>query len=174
MVETGNALERLLTIVPPPAGREPRSIAPRWRATLTCDYICLLELYGAGSFDDFLSLHVPDHRNKYLDLQWQHETMTEVLREVAGFKRVPYPIGGDDGLMPWATTANGDVCYWVRAHRRDPDEWTVVVNPGRDPEWEEFDGTATEFLVAALSGDVRFESFPDDFPSPQPRFVPCD
>lgn len=51
----------------------------------------------------------------------------------------------EDGLQLWRTTESRDLLWWD-TRVGDPDSWTVVVND------EAFPGTATDLLLAALTG----------------------
>ena len=162
-----SSLDRLVSIVPPPpapvggSGSLPGVSLPR-------DYLPLLVTYGVGQFDEFLWLIAPAAPDKYLDLGYQRESRLDGLRYLAARgERVPYDI---DALLPWAFSIDGDVCYWVTNTAADPDGWTVTVNEARGHAWEEFNGTATEFLVALFTGQVDMEVLPE--PSDEPRFKP--
>lgn len=138
------------------------------RMRLPDDYKHLIESYGAGCFDDFLWLLHPTASNPYLNLGRQIQVRREALSE----GQRPGEKPGPDEVVPWAFTDNGDVCYWKISGISDPDEWTVIVNESRGPEWDEFGGSTTEWLVAVLSGRYRVRVFPRDFPSSDPGFRP--
>lgn len=167
-------LNDLMRLVPP-AAAVPRTFdwpdVERRLGPLPEDYRALVETYGSGQFDEFVTVLVPDHPNEFLDLAHRRDASLEALRAVASFEPapqdIPYPI---DRLLPWAVTANGDTCYWLTGG--DPDGWPTVVNEGRGPDWDAFEGTATAFLVGTLSGRLRISVFPDDFPSEAPEFSP--
>lgn len=93
------------------------------------------------------------------------------LREVRdGGEQVPYPIFPErGGVVPWAITDNGDLCFWL-TDAPDADRWIVVVNESRGRTWEEYRGSATEFLADVISARQRISIFPDNFPSRRPSF----
>lgn len=174
-----SGLDRLRKLTPPPPSAEGQ---PDWKAAeqafgsaFPTDYKQLVEFYGAGSFDEFLSILVPMHPNRHLDLLAQREVQLDALRTLRdGEEEVPFDIDrGEEEIVPWAITDNGDVVYWIRRPPASPDDWPVVVNEARGPEWETFDGPATAFLADVLAKQRRLDIFPEDFPSNDPEFVPA-
>jgi hypothetical protein len=179
------ALQRLVSIVPPPqsAGSGPVDwdrVENGMRTALPADYKEMIETYGRGSFDGFLWVLQPSDPNKNLDLESRRVEAMWSLRILqsdpstqayGGGESVPYRVEeGAEEIIPWAVTDNGDICYWV-ARWESPDEWTVAVNEGGAPEWESFDGSATQFLLEVFSGTFSSEIFPEDFPSLNPSFT---
>jgi hypothetical protein len=148
-------------LVPPPPDPPPVAEADR---RLPPDYVALASTYGPGRFDEFVWLLAPGARNPDLDLERQATTRLQALRDTG--EEIPY-----DPLVPFAFTDNGDVVYWHA--EGEPHTWKVVANESRGPEWFTFDGTATEFLHATLSGAVRVPFFPEDYPSDEPDFTPA-
>ncbi|MFD4909322.1 hypothetical protein [Kitasatospora purpeofusca] len=60
-------------------------------------------------------------------------------------------------LLPFATSANGDVAFWL-CEVTDPDSWDVVVFRRRsgygEESWIRFESGFAEFPVATLSGTL--------------------
>jgi hypothetical protein len=152
-----NDLDELIALAPPPAQPPPVDwdAAPR----LPDDFRALVDRYGAGSFAG-LGLLVPGHPNRFLDLLRQVEPQRDALRTIG----TPYP---PDDLLPWAIDENGNVAWWWTQ------DWSVVANEARGPQWLRHDGTATAFIAGVLAGridpeflamrgDVPFEPFPYD------------
>ena len=154
-------MSSLEDLIPPPP--DPPTAAEASRP-LPPDYLELTRTYGAGQFDEFVWLLVPDAANPDLDLERQATVRVQALRDTG--EHIPY-----DPLIPFAFTDNGDVVYWHA--EGEPHAWKVVANESRGPEWFAFDGTATEFLLATLRGDVRVPFFPEDYPSDEPDFTPA-
>lgn len=173
-------MDELRRLAPPPDGRpEPVDWAAA-ESTLgvsfPADYRSLVDAWGAGCFDDYLWVFAPGHPNPNLDLPGQTERELAALEELrADGEDVPFDTRvAAGGLLAWGITDNGDVGWW---HLRDPsapDTWTVAINESRSPEWETFDGTVVEFLVALLDRREPVSFFPDDVPSGQPDFVRAD
>jgi hypothetical protein len=171
-----SALDDLLGLVPPPAGARP---AVDWPAVdwpeveralgvrLPADYKGIVEAYGPGQFDDFLTLYQPATRFLTIDLAYQAENRRAVLAQL--LEDLPY---APEELLPVAGTDNGDIVYWVLEEPADPESWTITGNEARHTSWPRFDGGLAEFLYAVLSRRLSFPIFPDGFPSPAPRFQP--
>lgn len=173
-----SGLDRLKELSPPPPSG---GAQPDWQAAeeavgsaLPTDYKQLVKAYGPGSFDDFIWILQPMHDNRHLDLVHQRDIQLDALRTLrAGGEEIPFDVdAGEEELLPWAITDNGDVVYWLRRPGQSPDEWPVAINAARDPRWEQYDGSATEFLADVLSKKRRLSVFPEDVPSDDPAFVP--
>ncbi|MCI0662085.1 MAG: SMI1/KNR4 family protein, partial [Acidobacteria bacterium] len=67
------------------------------------------------------------------------------------------------GLLPFAMTDNGDVLHWDTLGM--PEDWTVIVNEARAPEYDEFESNFTDFLYGILTETVMCSIFPSGFPS---------
>ncbi|KAJ5082215.1 hypothetical protein N7532_011258 [Penicillium argentinense] len=67
-------------------------------------------------------------------------------------------------VIPWATTDNGENLFWRCLPGQHPDEWTVLVNQGRDWMWEYHKMSCTEFLHSTLKKKIQSEILSDDFP----------
>jgi hypothetical protein len=140
---------------------------------LPTDYKEFIKLYGTGSVDDFMTIYNPIAGNPHINLGKQIAQCLPVLRECVAFFRPPLPYelaAGKEELLPFGGTDNGDVLAW---HKQGlPDTWTVVLITSRDGEWECVDLNMTDFLVSALTGRVKYTTFPDGFPDPAPKFFP--
>jgi hypothetical protein len=81
---------------------------------------------------------------------WAHYQVIQGFQCSVSIKNVP---GGP--RIPWAEA--GDACsvFW-RTDRGGPDDWTIVCCDAGFSEWEEFAGSASEFLCELFSG--RFGS----------------
>jgi hypothetical protein len=178
MNEIGSLSELRQIMSPPDPARVPTL---RWRVveaelglTLPPDYKAFIDAYGAGCVGEFLWVFHPTTANRYLNLREQLAGQLwalRVLRDEAG-EAVPYALYPEPGgLVPWGATDNGDVCYW-RTESADPAGWTVAVNESRGPEWDEFPGSMTEFLVAILSLEHMVSVFPPGFPPRRVTFRP--
>jgi hypothetical protein len=172
-----SAVPALASVLRPP--RRPSRVVPDWAAVegdigtaLPGDYKWFVDIYGVGRVDGFLSVFHPTSNNTYLRLKDQIARQLGALRTLREMgEEVPYPLFPEPaGILPWAITDNGNVCHW-RTGSANPDEWTVVVDNGRAPWWDEFPGSMTAFLSAVLSRRYQCSVFPIDFPSSSPRFT---
>ena len=139
------------------------------------DFKDCLRIYGTGSFGGFLWVFNPASANPHLHLKTQIQRSLDGLRTLKAEdpEELPYALFPEpEGLLPWGITDNGDGLYWHTAG--EPEQWTVVVNAGRDPECEEFPLGATGFLAAILRQSIKSDVLPSDFPPRSPRFQPVD
>jgi SMI1-KNR4 cell-wall len=174
------SIERLLAILtPPPAPAEtpPREgwheVESRIGTALPGDYKAFVERYGTGSIDSFLWIFNPFSRNEHVNLIAQVQTQLDALRALRDEfgEDLPYSLYPDDGgLLPFAATDNGDVLHWKT--EGTPDEWTVVVNDSRAPEYEEFRSGLTDFLSNLLTRAEACRIFPSGFPQENVTFKP--
>lgn len=170
------ALDDLRRIAPAPPQAPP---AVDWAAAgaavgtrLPRDYMKLVDEWGAGTFDEFISVFAPGHDNPNLDLSHEAGGWQWALRQqVEAGERHPFdPRIRLGGLLAWGASANGDPCFW---HLRtdDPASWVIAVQEARGPDWHTYEGGLVDFLVAVLDGRERVSVFPDDVPSAAPSFV---
>ncbi|RZU75950.1 hypothetical protein EV384_4530 [Micromonospora kangleipakensis] len=171
-----SAFDKLVELVRPPA--EPAGdvdwtgVETSIGVRLPTDYKLLVETYGHGQFDRFLTVYQPVTPFLTIELSFQARRKAEILAQLraGGREHIPF---GEGTLLPVAGTDNGDTVYWVLHSPDDPASWTITANEARDTRWPEFTGGITDFLYAVLSRQVRFPIFPKDFPSSRtPRFRP--
>jgi hypothetical protein len=164
-------LERLESIVPPPAkpleaGRPDRW--PRVEAELGTelpeDFKRFTERYGSGKFDDFLYLLNPFAKDPAGNLVSGRDLMLEGYAETrAKFpERLPLPPWPEPGgLLPLGNSDNGNELYWVTKGK--PNRWSVVAFAARSTDHEIHNHRVTEFLALLLAGELDTEVFPDSF-----------
>lgn len=93
------------------------------------------------------------------------------LERILGHDVVPYRMFPESGgILPWASTSSGDVCYWVTANE-SADAWVIFVESS-EADWEQFDCCMTDFLTAILSGTIDTILIPPDFFSEPLTFDP--
>jgi hypothetical protein len=174
-----SSLDELENVLRPPPSGGPTadwaSVEAGVRTALPSDYKRYVDAYGFGRIDRFLWVFHPTTANRHFRLGDEISGQLDALRQVRDEgERIPYPLFPEDGgILPWGRTDNGDVCYWLR-RGSDPDRWIVAVNESRGPDWDEFEGSMTEFLVAVLARRYTCFVFPDSFPSDDPAFEPRD
>lgn len=170
-----DSVARLVELVPPPGGTRPAldwdSVEAQLGRTLPDDYKELAGVYGAGQFDRYVLVHVPDESRDYVDLLNAVQQGRERLEYFAAKGEIlPYR---PDELLQVATTDNGDSIYWAAPAGKKPNDWTIVVTGSRDfDEFPEYELGLVDFLVEVLSGRLRVEAFAPDFPDEAPVFVP--
>jgi hypothetical protein len=170
-----SALDELIMLVPPRRG--PRSDVD-WPGVesvlgfrLPADYKTVIETYGPGQFDHFITLYQPVTPFLTIELAHQAKRANEILARLraGGREHIPFAEGE---IVPVAGTDNGDTVYWVLEDPRDPDSWTITAGAARNTHWPRFPGGIVDFLCAVLSRRTRLIIFPDNFPSDEPRFQP--
>jgi hypothetical protein len=132
------SLDELERLVPPPDEVTP----VEWTIEVPEDYKALVARYGAANVGG-LQLLVAGHENRFLDLLRQIEPQ----RAAVGHFESPYP---PDRLLPWGIDESGNVVWWLMEG-----DWPVVANEARGEDWLRYDGSATDFLVAILSGELK-------------------
>ncbi|XVU30283.1 hypothetical protein ACQPZJ_25300 [Actinoplanes sp. CA-054009] len=170
-----SAVNELLQLVPPPAGARAEidwhSVEEAVGLRLPGDYKSLVEVYGPGQFDRFLTVYQPVTPFLTIELAFQARRKAQILAQLRGNGRERIPFA-DGALLPVAGTDNGDTVYWVTEDAGDPDAWSITGSEARGTVWPRFPGGVTDFLYAVLSRRTRFTIFPADFPGREPRFSP--
>lgn len=136
------------------------------------DYEDLINIYGTGSFGEFLWIFSPFTNNVNINLIEQKRIMLSRLHDVHAECGVPFPFQGygtDVELFPLGDTANGDELFWLYSkNTKKPIQ--IVINEVRTFDWEYFDPSISSFLAGIFDGTIEVLTFPDDFPSPEERF----
>jgi hypothetical protein len=134
------------------------------------DYRVLMEEYGPGGFGTgalpggwIYTLDPFARKTSLVALSdWDRRNSRGLQRQFPdqfpGWPMWPF----EDGLLPWANSADGDLIGWWTVG--EPDEWGTRFF-GRDIDYEEFSFGAVEFLVRLLTAslgatglDSRFSS----------------
>ncbi|MFC8766001.1 SMI1/KNR4 family protein, partial [Streptomyces sp. NPDC057193] len=59
-------------------------------------------------------------------------------------------------VLPFAyIEGTGAYLYWLTEETAKPDEWTVLANEGRGPEWEHHPVSAVAFVAGVLCGQIH-------------------
>ncbi|MBS1940978.1 MAG: hypothetical protein JST38_08890 [Bacteroidetes bacterium] len=130
-----------------------------------------VNFYGTGSIDGFIWIHNPIAKNPHLNFLVQAKIMLEALLETSeNSGDCPYPIfPKTGGLIPFGKTDNGDGLYWLS--NGPSDQWSIVVNAGRDAKFERFEIGLIELIGGLVKGKLSCSIFPEDFPSEHPQFL---
>ncbi|CAM5444225.1 MULTISPECIES: SMI1/KNR4 family protein [Streptomyces] len=160
------AVTRLIEIVPPGTARRTRDWNAVERALgtpLPEDYKELVEVYGGGVFDETVWLFDPECPDEDYNLVAQFAEREKVLGRL--WQTEPKPAELDrpgTRVLPWAYIEDsGAMLYWLAGPGQSPDEWTVMFNEGRGPEWEHHATQCAPFLLAVLTGESESAYFPD-------------
>lgn len=159
-------LANLMALAPPPA--EPIMARGDWGRiegqigrSLPADFKALIATYGSGSFGEFLNPINP-LRDGGIGFEWADQ---HILAHERGLRRdsprsyaLPiYPEPG--GILPWATTDNGDTLFWLTWG--DPDGWGVLHQEARGDDRVLYPFRAVEFLARWLAGELCGPLLPD-------------
>lgn len=155
------SVDHLIALIGPRLERQPRADWPAVQqaigSVLPGDFKSLVEVTGPIHVGQFLGVFAPCLENRNLDILVQMGTRLgalQVLKRDFGSRECPYPLWFEPGgLLPWGASDNGDTLFWLT--RGHPDQWTVVVNESRGPEFESFPLCTSDFLVEWLAGRLK-------------------
>ncbi|MFJ9845981.1 SMI1/KNR4 family protein [Kitasatospora sp. NPDC101155] len=123
---------------------------------LPADYRDFVTLYGGGELDEYLGVSTPPVAGSpYGDLV---DGLDFDPREEPTAPTGTAPEDLEKGrLLPFASSANGDVVFWL-CDARDPDSWDVVVFKRQplhgEERWVRFDAGFGDFLLGTLGGTL--------------------
>lgn len=165
---TNNTVTRIIK-----AFNAPESMTKKdWEVTeaeletsLPSDYKELIDRMGGGYIDKYMYILEPNCRNEHYDLVDFTDERTETNATVWKMEAKPPELQIEGSfVIPWATTGNGENLFWRCLPGQHPDEWTVILNQGRDWTWEHHEMSYTDFLYAALKKEIQSEILCDSFP----------
>ncbi|WP_236560538.1 SMI1/KNR4 family protein [Streptomyces sp. F-3] len=172
----------LTRLCPPPShGRTvDRATAEESLGTaLPADYKRLVEQYDGRLFVGIHWLLEPGCPDALYDLVAQtaeHEEILTKLWEASEDK--PSELHENDvRLVPWGYVEGaGHFLYWLVRPDAEPEEWTVLLNEGRDPLWEAHPMSCSQFLLEVVAGTTTSFYFTgiNDIVDPEDRtrFIP--
>ncbi|MFF9066503.1 SMI1/KNR4 family protein [Streptomyces sp. NPDC014891] len=173
-------VEQLTHLVPPPAERRPRAwpeVEARLGSALPEDFKDLVDTYGGGVFDETIWILEPDCADPDHDLLVMKEERAEVLARLWEIGPEPRPerLEADGaGLLPFAyIEGTGAYLYWLTGEDARPEDWTVLANAGRGPEWEYHPVPGARFILSVLTGETHSDIL-DDLPADDHTFDPND
>ncbi|MFJ8675469.1 SMI1/KNR4 family protein [Streptomyces sp. NPDC093589] len=140
--------------------------------SLPDDYKELIDRMGGGRIEEYMYILEPDCPNGHYELVHharEREESYEVLWMIED-KPPELEVEGS-GIIPWATTDNGEFLFWRTLPGQRPDQWTVILNEARGDRWEHYEMNCTDFLLATLTGEVRSRILWSAFPLEQHVFV---
>lgn len=158
------AVEELTGLVSPPATAQPRTwteTEERLGTALPQDYKDLIDTYGGGVFDETIWILEPDCADQDYDLVAVAAEQAEVLENLwGGGEPKPAELAADGtNVLPFAyIEGTGAYLYWLIGETAKPDEWTVLVNEGRGPEWEHHPVSVAAFVAGVLTGRIHSET----------------
>ncbi len=132
------------------------SVAQAMSLHLPMDYREFVEIYGGGEMDEYFSISTPPVPGSAygdlldgLDPALPTRDLNQLAEQLASNAVPP--------LLPFGTTAHGDVSFWLR--EGPADNWNVASfrrqSPPGTARWTVFDGGMVEFCLAFLTGTVE-------------------
>lgn len=174
------SIETLRKILPPPlspieSGKEEywTEIEQKIGISLPSDYRDYITTFGTGYVGEFIWVFNPFASKPTFNLIEQIRVRLDAVRVIkqqlpsdAPFKLFPE----QGGLLPCGATGNGDCLFWLT--EGNPDEWPILVNESRGPDWAQFNMRLTDFLAGVIRREISCEIFPTDFPGQRVIFAP--
>lgn len=141
------------------AHRRPAPAAVDWPrlesalgTALPADYKLLCELYPPFELSDFLLVGGPAQGAEGAWATADLDIVAEWCEDAdVAVPLHPYPAPG--GLLPWASSSQGDLFLWTTSPA-GPQEWTVTV-ASRSFVWWHYTGGAVQFLADLVSGALE-------------------
>lgn len=122
----------------------------RLGTALPTDYKRLVEVFGFGAFDGYLTLWVPGAPSGS-DIVEHVEFLARWVEEHDGSLWKPYRLfPAPGGLLQWADTEQAASFHWL-TEGPDPDDWPVLCTEDDYREWDRFDGSTAEFVFRLLT-----------------------
>jgi hypothetical protein len=113
------------------------------------DFKQFIGVYGTGTIVDFITIFNPFSITE--DANFFHN-MEFVLPNERRFQQIPLPLYPEaHGLLPFATTYDGDNLWWQTTGM--PDEWHTVITRVKSDEYELYPMTVTEFFTQIIVHD---------------------
>ncbi|GAB19782.1 hypothetical protein GOEFS_095_00170 [Gordonia effusa NBRC 100432] len=171
------AVDALKTLVPPPGVGTSinwTDVHKRFGLRLPDDYELIVENYGAGSFDDTLTIWVPDGHggDDLFAFATAAADRLEDARDAASTRVLVEPdesaqsvdLGNGPLLFtPWGTASGGYFGYWHRCHR-DPNKWPILFTDLAGVWLYHRQGLA-QFLIDLLDGKFPCPTTESELPS---------
>ncbi|MFG3156997.1 SMI1/KNR4 family protein [Streptomyces sp. NPDC048219] len=121
---------------------------------LPSDYKLLAETYPPLVFADFLAVGFPPagREKAWAEDPDDLEIIAEWCEDAETATPL-YPFPAPGGLLPWATSFQGDYFLWT-TNETGPDTWTVTV-ASRNGVWWHYTAGAVQFMADLVSGSLQ-------------------
>lgn len=164
-------IEDIVAVMPPPQQAAETGSQQAWAAAnarigirVPNDYAKLIDTYGSGEINGFLTVFNPFSANPNVQLAAQVAVVLSALRELkAQFPdKYRYPLHFEPGgFLPWGQSIDGDLYGWLTTGLQG--HWRTLVFPRHSPGAEEFPLSFGDFLHGILTGKVASLTLPPDF-----------
>ena len=138
------------------------------------DYKSLVDVYGVGSFADWIKIYSPFAPQSASNFFEMSDSVLGLYRECMAYRPddvppfPPFPQPG--GLLPWAGDENSCAFCWITQGL--PDDW-IVVNLDQHYTLEDhrvLDYTVAELLAGWFAGRITGDWYPDDIHPVEMRY----
>ncbi|MGW1494038.1 SMI1/KNR4 family protein [Streptomyces sp. NPDC002402] len=127
------------------------AVQERLGTALPSDYKQLVEIFGYGAFDSFLTLYVPDARVAGVDIVGGPERRAGLSTLALASLWAPYdayPVPG--GLLEWGSSEQADQFFWL-TEGDDPDHWPILATADIPDSWRRLGGSTAEVVFRMLT-----------------------
>ena len=152
----GDPLETLWRLMPPTADSDTQAdwtqLGESWGMAFPSDYRWLIETYGAGEVQNYLSILSPEPRKTKPS---RDGMIAETVNAEAAWAREPKAPeldGAHPELIAWGVDASADIVCWD-ASGDDPDKWPVLAWSRDERLWSRYECGVAEFIVRVLRAD---------------------
>ncbi|MEW2357656.1 hypothetical protein [Spirillospora sp. NPDC029432] len=135
------------------------------------DYKRLIELYGAGAFNDYIQIYGPEESVQAFNLKAQGLFWDAYLKEEweGSPEAVPVPLRKRDStVLDWGCTEDGPQLLWIAERGVAPERWTVAFHLVEGEAWEFHPRSAVEVLLALARNELAARPLPPSWPSDEP------
>lgn len=141
-------------------------------APLPADFNEMMQTYGPGGFDDFLTVLPPDpsKRHNVFARTAVERWINEGLAEDDPAFHFPYPIYPDEsGLLKWGEHDEHRLWWLIQG---DPDRWPVLIQGSESEDFFAYHGTATGLVCDVIQRTLDVWFIPEEAPWSEHRFDP--
>ncbi len=130
------------------------ALARSWGKEFPSDYRQFIELYGAGTIQEYLVVVTPEprgrpHRNATGGMRHEAANAVEAWASTA---KSPELADVSPELIAWGADASADILCWD-ASGDAPERWPVLVCNRDDHLWRRYDVGMARFLVRVMRGE---------------------
>lgn len=151
-------LDTLRSLMPPTAECDISvdwdRMSESWGKEFPPDYRQFIELYGAGTIQDYLVIVDPEAKGTQPKSEFGgmlHET-ANAENAWAEVRKSPELAGASPDLIAWGADASADLLCWD-ASSDDPRTWPVLVYDRDESLWSRYDCGVVEFIARVLRAD---------------------
>ncbi|MEW5628854.1 hypothetical protein [Streptomyces hydrogenans] len=172
-----DTLDSLVHLCPPPATNHARPGIPSGagaggaQMTVPPLHARLLEVYGPGSFNDFLWIFEQGCSNPWLDIDTLSRRAADILskKKIPEIRSIVADFKSDlSHLIQWGATDNADEIFWIPTGH--PEDWPTLIVQAGQLEFQLIRRSSLEVLHGLIGGELRCPFFPEDFLRHRPTF----